>query len=273
MVLRCLLLPVNSQLELLVSSLHEILKDNLLGIYLHGSLAMGCFNPSRSDIDLLAVTHADLTPRSRYALSKALLALSGNPAPVEISVIKHTDLYPWRHPCPYIFHYSENWRERFEQDLARRVALNDLREERIETESGTHCDPDLAGHITVLRARGQVLYGPPIDKVFPVVPRADFLDSILGDVLSPEFGLDSESADPVYGVLNACRTLAYLQGGEVLSKAEGGQWALTHIPAGFRQVVQAALGAYENAGKFEQVDGLEAFKGWMMQAIRTQSSI
>ena len=33
----------------------NILQDNLIGIYLHGSLAMGCFNEKKSDIDLLVV--------------------------------------------------------------------------------------------------------------------------------------------------------------------------------------------------------------------------
>ncbi|MDD6156298.1 MAG: nucleotidyltransferase domain-containing protein [Lachnospiraceae bacterium] len=33
----------------------KILGDNLTGVYLHGSAAMGCFNPEESDIDLLVV--------------------------------------------------------------------------------------------------------------------------------------------------------------------------------------------------------------------------
>ena len=34
----------------------RIIGDDLAGIYLHGSLAMDCFNPDRSDIDLIVVT-------------------------------------------------------------------------------------------------------------------------------------------------------------------------------------------------------------------------
>ena len=33
----------------------KILKENLTGIYLHGSSVMGCFNPEKSDIDLIVV--------------------------------------------------------------------------------------------------------------------------------------------------------------------------------------------------------------------------
>lgn len=39
----------------------EELSENLVGIYLHGSLAMGCFNPSRSDVDLVVVKESLLT--------------------------------------------------------------------------------------------------------------------------------------------------------------------------------------------------------------------
>ena len=36
-----------------VAVAHETIGENLLGVYLHGSVAMGCFNPKSSDLDLL----------------------------------------------------------------------------------------------------------------------------------------------------------------------------------------------------------------------------
>ncbi|MGN7761522.1 nucleotidyltransferase domain-containing protein [Paenibacillus sp. 22594] len=42
-------------LDQVVAPFKEELKGNLLGIYLHGSLAMGCFNPLKSDVDFLVV--------------------------------------------------------------------------------------------------------------------------------------------------------------------------------------------------------------------------
>ena len=32
-----------------------ILGENLVGVYLHGSAAMGCYHPAKSDLDLIAV--------------------------------------------------------------------------------------------------------------------------------------------------------------------------------------------------------------------------
>ncbi|WP_245585925.1 nucleotidyltransferase domain-containing protein [Paenibacillus pinihumi] len=37
------------------------LGSNLAGIYVHGSVAMGCFNPEKSDLDLLVVVYKKLS--------------------------------------------------------------------------------------------------------------------------------------------------------------------------------------------------------------------
>jgi hypothetical protein len=99
----------------------------------------------------------------------------------------------------------------------------------------------------VTRRRGVCLYGPPAGEVFPAVPGRDFLASALADVLSPEFGLDAVAGNPVYVVLNACRTLAYLRGGDILSKDEGGVWAWQALPGRFHSTLAAALDAYRDS--------------------------
>ena len=46
---------VNVFLNLLLSNIQSILGDHFIGLYLGGSLALGDFNPQRSDIDFVAV--------------------------------------------------------------------------------------------------------------------------------------------------------------------------------------------------------------------------
>ncbi|MFH1315799.1 MAG: nucleotidyltransferase domain-containing protein [Candidatus Uhrbacteria bacterium] len=41
--------------ESIVGIFQEALKDSLVGVYVHSSAAMGCFNPKMSDLDLLVV--------------------------------------------------------------------------------------------------------------------------------------------------------------------------------------------------------------------------
>lgn len=47
--------------EAFVRQSREILGDNLTGIYLHGSAAMGGFNDWKSDIDFLVVVETELS--------------------------------------------------------------------------------------------------------------------------------------------------------------------------------------------------------------------
>lgn len=227
---------VRAQLDALVRDLVARLDENLIGVYLHGSLALGCFNPARSDLDILVVTHTALPATAQRDLAHMLLGASGQPYPIEISVLNQADLVPWQYPTPFDFHYSEGWREQTSADLASGAwrAWNAKR----------RTDPDLGGHVMVIGHRGVCLYGAPIATVFPPVPPADYLDSVLSDVLSAEFGIYGREAPAAYIVLNACRTLAYLRTEEVLSKDEGGVWALAALPGTLHPLIQAALHAY-----------------------------
>jgi streptomycin 3"-adenylyltransferase len=228
------------QVSRLAAGLGDALATDLLGVYVHGSLAMGCFNPTRSDVDVLAVTHRLMRPDERQAVARLLLDVSRQPYPVEISILALEHLHPWRHPAAYDFHYSEGWR----------AAMADALESGAWRgwKPSLAGDPDLAAHITVTRARGMQLSGPDIADVFPDVPRADYLASLAADVLDERFGLSDTMPSPVYSILNACRTLAYLWTGAILSKAEGGAWALVELPAEHHAVVAAALAAYAAPG-------------------------
>lgn len=50
----------------------EILGNNLVGLYLHGSLALGGFNPRRSDVDYIAVMQAPPARETRLRLLEAV---------------------------------------------------------------------------------------------------------------------------------------------------------------------------------------------------------
>ena len=55
-------------------SAKEILQDNLVGIYLHGSSVMGCFNPQKSDIDLIIVVDRPLSDDVKRAFMEMVVA-------------------------------------------------------------------------------------------------------------------------------------------------------------------------------------------------------
>ena len=51
-----------------VEQSQHILDNNLVGIYLHGSAVMGCFNDKKSDIDLLVVVNSSLSDKDKLKM-------------------------------------------------------------------------------------------------------------------------------------------------------------------------------------------------------------
>jgi streptomycin 3"-adenylyltransferase len=246
--------PVRIQVEQFVREIQVQLTEQLVGIYLHGSLAMGCFNPDRSDLDLLVITHAGMSVQVKRNIAELLLHLSKSPAPIEVSFLRRTDMILWHYPTPFDFHYSEMWRSAYERDLATAgwQGWNTVQRQ----------DPDLAAHITILNHRGVCLYGTAIANVFPLVPRHDYIASLWYDVSD---ALTTIADNSVYTVLNICRTYAYLREGHIFSKDEGGIWALDSLPWQFLDVVATALTMYRNnhAERTFMPEALRAFAAYM----------
>ena len=55
---------INHLLDLLLSSATRVLGNQLVGMYLYGSLSSGDFNPETSDIDYLVVTTSTLSDKA-----------------------------------------------------------------------------------------------------------------------------------------------------------------------------------------------------------------
>jgi predicted nucleotidyltransferase len=240
---------VRGQVAALLEAFQKTLGANLIGVYLHGSLAMGCFNPASSDLDLLVITEQPMSLEQKRAIAETLLRLSRHPASIEISFLSAADLTPWRYPTPFDLHYSEGWRERYEQDLAGDAwqHWNDSRQ----------TDADLAAHITITRARGICLLGRSIAQMLPPVPRQDYIASIWGDFL---WARARATENPPYFILNACRIAAYLTDGRLCSKEEAGAWALNALPADMHSLISQALSIYrgEESRPFD-TNALEQF--------------
>ena len=90
------------------------------------------------------------------------------------------------------------------------------------------------------KAVGKTIRGRSVSSVFGDVPRADYIDSLLTDIS------DSPKKTEAFGyaVLSLCRTLAFLREDRIVSKLEGGHWALKNLPKEYVPVVAAALDEY-----------------------------
>ena len=229
---------------------------SLVGVYLHGSATMGCYTPAVSDLDFIVVVDAPMTDEQRRAFMDEVVELDAR-APgkgIEMSVVTEAACKPFAWPTPFELHWSRmhaDWYARDPEDYIRKMR-------------GT--DGDLAAHFTVLRGRGGCLWGAAIGDVFDPVPRACYVDSIWEDVCGAE---DEIAENAVYLTLNLARVLAYLEDGEVLSKREGGAWALERLPAVWHPLIQSALDAYGGAeGEPFDADLARRYAAEMLRRIR-----
>lgn len=243
-------------LEEIVKSYYGILKDNLVGIYLHGSLAFGCFNPERSDIDFLIVVRDKLSLEIKREIVKTSLRLASlKDIPqkgLEFSIVLEKHLEDFIHPMPFEFHYSRTWHSAYEEDKV------DLTKD--------NRDRDLSAHITVIINRGICLYGKPIKDVFLPIPREYYIDALMYDV---EGVINDILGDPVYGILNLCRVLCFLREKIVASKEGGGFWGIKNLPEEYRGLISKALDIY--TGKIEEAvwdkEELQEFANYIVSRI------
>ncbi|WP_257348728.1 aminoglycoside adenylyltransferase domain-containing protein [Pseudalkalibacillus decolorationis] len=227
-------LSIRSFVNDIVKDLEGMLAEDMVGVYLHGSLAIGGFNPKSSDIDLLAVTSSPLSKDSKHQLAQHFLEISKHPYPIEISILSIDQLRNWNHPSPFEFHYSEFWRDCLESDFE---VVND------QLNSQDKKDPDLAAHLTITRERGICLHGKPIKEVLPSVPRADYIDSIMEDY---QDCLESIEQKPIYSILNILRVYWFVKEGVISSKEETGTWGLNYLPKEFHRTIRKALEGYRS---------------------------
>lgn len=77
-------------LSRLIEASKKILENKLVGIYLHGSAAMGCFNPQKSDLDLIFVVEEDIPDAGKIEFMKIMIELNEEaPAKgIEFSIVK-----------------------------------------------------------------------------------------------------------------------------------------------------------------------------------------
>ena len=221
-------------IDIFVKKSQEILKDNLIGIYLHGSSVMGCFNPKKSDLDFIVVVNEPMQDDVKRKIMDMIVEVneSGPAKGIEMSIVTKSVCNPFTYPTPFELHFSVmhiGW-------------YMDNPNDYIQKMKGT--DKDLAAHFTMIGKRGKCLCGLPIEDVFAPVPKADYMDSIWEDIAEAEEDILNNT---MYITLNLARVLAYKNEGLILSKKEGGEWALNNIPEEYHLLIKAALSEYADA--------------------------
>ena len=212
--------------------LEEILKDNYVGVYFHGSLRLGSFNPDKSDLDFIIVIKRKIDSKTKELIWDKMLE-NAHLFPkkgFEFSVVLEENCKNIKHPIPYELHGSRDWIEKYKQ--AKSLIIND----------DYKVDPDLASHFHVINVENDELdFGIPSKNVFSKVPLEYIIDSNYGDVLEC---VEEIVHNPPYCILNMCRFYALIKDGLTLSKYDGGKWALVNMNSSFNDVIELAMKDY-----------------------------
>lgn len=208
----------------------SILTDNLVGIYVHGSIALGGFHWTNSDIDFLAVVKRRLTFEEKQKLMESIVSIHkrANPRGLEMSIVREKYCKEPVFPVPFELHFSGGtlgWYQREPEEYCKNMIGE---------------DSDLGAHMAVIKQSGIVLYGEPVDAVFGDIPENIYRESVMSDL---EDARENCMDDFAYHTLNLCRTIAYLEDGIIRSKKAGGEWGIENLPQEFRKLISAAVDA------------------------------
>ncbi|MGP4101917.1 aminoglycoside adenylyltransferase domain-containing protein [Nonomuraea sp. KM90] len=204
------------------SAMAAVLGSRLTGVYLHGSAVLGGFDARRSDIDVIVVCERPMTADEQAAAAERLRG-DRLPCPAQGLELSVVTLPVARHPTaqpPFELHVT--------------TAADDT---KVVDGHGHEGDPDLVLHFAVCRRAGR-LVGPGRSPAEVFAPVAH--DLVVAQLVS-ELRWAAERAPGEYAVLNACRAWRFAAEGTLVSKIDGGQWALHRVSAMSHELVQSAL--------------------------------
>jgi predicted nucleotidyltransferase len=207
------------------------LGENLLGIYLVGSLASGDFDLD-SDVDFLVVTHTELTEADMKPLQDIQIKIhkiDSYPAKhLEGSYISIRDLNDWEFVGKKKLYYFDNGSTQYEES--------------------SH---DNQWHVRwILRERGITLVGPdpksilepiPVDEMRNEIKRAMLqVERLFEDGIDRPLSFFNSRFGQSFIVLTYCRMLHSLHTGTVQSKKAGAEWAKNFVDSKWVDLIEQA---------------------------------
>lgn len=185
----------------------------VLGVMLHGSLALGAFTAGRSDVDLLVVVDRPLSDEEIMGLRGVGDSLTGE-APVRVDlrvVTRSVAAAPTQAPP-------------MEAYLALQPDRPATMEARVAGE------PDLVVELAMVRAHGVALLGAEPRSMMGTVPD-EWVVEVGDEQLAAWERLTDDAANAELMVLTTCRIWRFGVEGVFCSKADAGRWALERDPS------------------------------------------
>ena len=217
---------VNAFLNLLLSHMRSILGDHFAGLYIGGSLALGDFNPNRSDLDFVASTVDELPLETIVALEEM-----------------HTQLW----------NTGAKWARKLDgsyvpQHVLRRWTSNDMPCPFVEEDQFTITNQGSAViQRYIIRQHGVVVAGPSPSTFIDLVGASDLRHALRDNVeqwwrpLLDDPDWVQQSQKQPFAILTMCRALYTLEHGIVASKPVAARWFQLMIGGEWTELIEWAL--------------------------------
>jgi len=254
-------------LNIFVTEVKAELAENLVGIYLVGSLASGDFDLD-SDVDFLVVIYTELTPKNICHLQdiqNQIHDIDCYPAQhLEGSYISISDLNDWSTVGEKKLYYFDNGSTTFEQS----VHDNNWHVRWILRECG----------ITLMGQEPETMLRPiPLDELFREMKTSMRQNmKAFEEAISCPLNFWNSKFGQSFAVLTCCRILHTLHTGTIQSKKAGAKWAKQNVEAKWEKLIDKAWNDREGvrfgvkigqrAGKKKLDETLEFMKYAVAQA-------
>lgn len=222
----------SAYLDELAARLRRLLGEDLVGVYVGGSYALGDYEPGRSDLDVAAVVAGPLAERRRAELVAALRHESLACPARGLELVVYTAKAAGAPTAEAAFELNLN--------TGARMPF------RVDTEPVPGELHWFAPDRAVLQDQGIALLGPPADVVFAALTPSLLLP-VLAEVLR-WYRSDGRRDD---AVLNACRSLRFAQESSWSSKPAAARWALAGPGVEDRALVAEALAARRTGAELD----------------------
>lgn len=220
----------------------ELLGGAIVGVYLFGSAVTSGLRMN-SDVDVLVVVNQSLSEEIRRKLTDRLMHISGkigntdSVRPLEVTVINHEDVVPWRFPPKNEYLYGEWLRDEFENGKIPEPTY----------------DPDLAIVLAQVIKNSVPLFGSDASDILDPVPMADIRRAIMESLPGLMEGIKGDERNVMLTLARMWLTVAV---GEIASKDTAAQWAIPQLPTEHATLLNLARKAYrgEYVDKWEGLD-------------------
>ena len=252
---------VAKQIDSVVNVFRTNLGNQLVGVYLHGSIVLNAFHHKTGDIDILVVVEAAMDVCTKLSIAKDIIAIDGKPRPLEISAITLNEARHWKTPGQCVFHYSDYWTEQYKARLEDdSVALYVVDYE--------FPDADVTSYIKLLKQSGITLYGKEIAETFADVSDEDFWDAISAEIDDYDFH-DYQPRYFASNILILGRILSFKIEKKILSKFDGGLWMIEHVPKELQYLPKRAMDIWFNDEEGElPEEELKKLKDYLISEIK-----